>query len=356
MKCSKCNSLVSQRLQTDNFNNETNDFHTLYDKDYWFSYQEKELKLPNILSRARTDLTDRCIYWLDTFLKYKLPPAKTLELGSAHGGFVAMLNWANFDATGLEISPWVVDFSSKTFSVPILLGVVEEQDIKPESLDAIILMDVFEHLADPARTMRHCLSLLKQNGILLIQMPCLPENISYEQMVENNDTFLSILKDVGHLYLFSKKSIREFFYRIGAKYLEFEPPIFSHYDMFFVVSREPLEVNAIEEIEKSLSETPSGRLVQALLDIYKQRNVLREKYEGTEANRAAGLEVINRVSNELSTKEAAIKQLHKTLLQSECNLKIKCDELETIRSSFIWRIIKSFRWIYNRFIPGSNTQ
>ena len=69
-----------------------------YGREYWFSYREQHLDHPNIVVRARSDLAERCIYRLQTLLRYKQPPARFLELGSGHGGFVAMLRAAGFDA------------------------------------------------------------------------------------------------------------------------------------------------------------------------------------------------------------------------------------------------------------------
>jgi 2-polyprenyl-3-methyl-5-hydroxy-6-metoxy-1,4-benzoquinol methylase len=329
MKCTECNSLVSRKPQSDTESNETSGLHNFYGKDYWFSYQENKLNLPNILSRARTDLADRCTYWLDTLLKYKLPPASTLELGSAHGGFVALLRWANFNATGLEIDQWVVDYSSRTFSVPILHGRVEDQKIEPASLDVIILMDVLEHLADPVRTMRHCLTLLKQNGILFIQTPCLPENRSYKHMEENNDNFLSLLKEIGHTYLFNKNAIKKFFHLLGTKYLTFEPAIFSHYDMCLIASREPIQAYSHQEIESKICETPGGRLIQALLDINKKNYVLTEKYEESEVDRSERLGVINNLQKKYdeSEKDRAAR------LEVINNLQKKYDESEKDRAA-----------------------
>ena len=151
---------------------------------------------------------------------------------------MALLHWAGFDATGLELSPWVVQFARKTFGTPMLLGPVEDQQIKLASLDMIALMDVLEHLANPVGTMRHCLELLKPNGILVIQAPCLPEGRSHEDMVALSDPFLEQLKEKEHLYLFSQRSIRELFARLGAEHVVFEPAIFAYYDMFLVVSRD----------------------------------------------------------------------------------------------------------------------
>src|SRR5512136_2035132 len=144
LRCPICETLVAAHAPASDITHVTDDDHQFYGREYWFSHQEKDLGFANIMTRARADLSERCLHWLRAMLKYKLPPAKVLELGSAHGGFVAMLRWAGFDATGLELSPWVVNFARRTFDAPMLLGPVEDQAIAQGSLDAIALMDVLE--------------------------------------------------------------------------------------------------------------------------------------------------------------------------------------------------------------------
>jgi SAM-dependent methyltransferase/uncharacterized coiled-coil protein SlyX len=178
-----------------------------------------------------------------------------------------MFQWAGFDAAGLELSPWVVDFSRQTFDIPTLLGPIEDQAIEPSSLDVICLMDVLEHLPDPTRTMQHCLTLLKPDGLLLIQTPLFLETKTYELMQEEDDRFLEQLKHDEHLLLFSQQAIRRFFRRLGADHLIFEPAIFAHYDMFVVVSRCDLPVYCTADAHEALSATASGRLIRALLDL-----------------------------------------------------------------------------------------
>ena len=132
----------------------------------------------------------------------------------------------------------------------MLLGLVEEQRLEPGSLDMVILMDVLEHLPDPEKTMRHCLRLLKPNGIFVIQTPCLPEGKTYEDLKSQRDPFLEMLIEKEHLYLFSRSSIQNFFHRLQIDHLKFEPAIFSRYDMFLVASREPFAPHSSGENRK----------------------------------------------------------------------------------------------------------
>jgi len=308
LKCESCNTLVVAEVSEVNQTLVTDSDKDFYGRSYWFAHQEEDLGLPNIFARSRSDLPERCIHWLGTVLKYKLPPGKVLELGSAHGGFVAVLRWAGFDATGLELSPWVVDYARQTFEVPTLLGPVEDQLLEANSLDVIVLMDVLEHMPDPTATMGYCLNLLKSDGCIFIQTPRLPEDETFSELVTRRDPFLEQLKEKDHLYLFSERSIQEFFLRLGCKHVQFEPTIFAHYDMFIVVSRTPSEAYTYEDIANALQATSSGRLVLAILDLQQTTQAKlagsQKQFESIEADSAARLEFIEEQGRKLGEVEA----------------------------------------------------
>jgi 2-polyprenyl-3-methyl-5-hydroxy-6-metoxy-1,4-benzoquinol methylase len=286
-ECKVCGTLISleymepQQLQV--LNDET-DF---YGKEYWLSHQSEDLGFPDIHTRSRSDLAERNLHWLRTLLKYRLPPAKVLELGCSHGSFVTLLKQAGYEAAGVEMSPWVVEFGQKTFNVPISVGPIEALDIAPGSLDAIALMDVLEHLPEPSITMAHCLKLLKPDGLLIIQMPQFKAGMNYTTLVETNASFLAMLIPEEHIYLFSDKSAIRLFQQLGADYIQFEPAIFSIYDMFFVVSRLPLVEHTPEQIEAALLATPKGRIALALLDLYEHNLDLTQKLQEFDADRTA---------------------------------------------------------------------
>ena len=249
---------------------------------------------------------------------------------------MAILQSAGFDVTGLEISPWVVQFIRDTFQVPVLLGPVEDQQIEPESLDVIALMDVFEHLPDPVRTMRHCLRLLRPDGILIIQTPRYPEGACHEEMVAQRDRFLEALKPTDHLYLFSRQAIRKFFGEVGAGYVFFETALFGEYDMFVVVSRVPPVIFGPAEIEVALSARPASRMIQSLLDLDADRSVLNRRYVASEADRAARLEALEHQGKQLGEAEAErndlraeVSALHRELKSSEADRAARLEVIET---------------------------
>ncbi len=192
--------------------------------------------------RGRTSRSG-ALDWLRTVLNYKLPPATVQELGSAHGGFVALLRRAGYEATGLELSPSIVEYATKVFAAPMRCGPLESQAIAAGSLDVIAMMDVLEHLPSPVATMGHAASLLKPDGLFVVQTPAFPEGATYEEMLSRDDYFLNHMrnKQAEHLFLFSRRAATELMRRLGFPFVSFEPAIFAAYDMYFVASRAPLE-------------------------------------------------------------------------------------------------------------------
>lgn len=188
-QCKACGTLVSLDSLAPEELIVEDDETDFYGKQYWLNHQDQDLGFPDIYNRARHDLTERNLHWLKTLLKYCLPPANVLELGCAHGSFVGLMKQAGYNASGLEMSHWVVDFGRQTFDVPIHIGPIEQTEIEPGSLDVIALMDVLEHLPDPVSTLNYCSKLLKPNGFFLIQTPQFKSNMDYSNLLEEDSPF-----------------------------------------------------------------------------------------------------------------------------------------------------------------------
>ena len=310
--CERCQTLVVKNWPPAEQFDVVHDESDFYGRSYYESHVIQDYGLPSLGERARNDLNERCMHWMRTVLKYRLPPARTLELGCAHGGFVALMRWAGFDATGLEVSPSLVEYAKSTFGVPMLTGPIERQNIEPGTLDMILHFDVLEHLPDPRATMRRCMELLKPDGLMILQTPCFPASETYEEMVRNKDRFLEQFKPAEHLHLFSRASIARLFSEVGAPFLHFEPAIFDHYDMFLVASPRELTPHSEEEATEALLRRPEGRIVQALLDANTQCKELTRRYGESEADREARLRLLGeadaRIREIEADREAKLRQ------------------------------------------------
>jgi 2-polyprenyl-3-methyl-5-hydroxy-6-metoxy-1,4-benzoquinol methylase len=255
--CRACGTLVSRAPIAEG----------LYEKDYWTKRQTEHHGLPDIRRRARLDLPERCAHWLSRLLTLRLPPARVLDVGCAHGGYVALLDWAGYEATGTEISAEAAQLAQETFGVRVLPGTVESQTFGAASFDVIVLNDVIEHLPDPLATLRHCGKLLSQDGFFVVQTPEYKEHLSYADLRATSDLFLRHMdrNNEEHLYLFSRRSAGLLFSRLGFPHLDFSNPVYS-YDMSFAAGRSKGSEQTAVAIEAALERRPTGRLVQALLD------------------------------------------------------------------------------------------
>jgi 2-polyprenyl-3-methyl-5-hydroxy-6-metoxy-1,4-benzoquinol methylase len=81
---------------------------------------------------------------------------------------------AGFDVTGVEFGDSTVEFVRRRFDLDIRRGPIEEADLE-DKFDAIVMIDVLEHLHAPLETLSACTDHLDNDGALIIQTPCYRE-------------------------------------------------------------------------------------------------------------------------------------------------------------------------------------
>ncbi len=260
--------------------------------------------LPGIEERARADLPERCMHWLRTLLRYHRPSARLLEIGASHGGFLRLAGLAGFHATGIDLSPAIVDLARAWFDVDMRLGPLESAGFADEAFDVVVAFDVLEHLARPEDTLREIRRVLRPDGVLLMQTPNFPA-VDRGELEAANDPFLKLLGGPAHLTLFSERSARAILERAGFPDVTFEPPIFPA-DMFFVAGRALPPPQDKNEVARSLLATPDGRVALALLDVLENcaemRRVAAERLaviEGLSAACDERLALIERLDRQL---------------------------------------------------------
>lgn len=315
LRCDRCQTLVYGQGPPAGLVNVTDRDEDLYGRRYWFAHQTEDLGYPSLIERERMDLVERAPHWTRTVLKYKQPPARVLEIGSGPACLLALLSWAGFEVTGVELSPWLVEHSARSFGVDVRRGTVETLDLAPRSFDVVAALDVLEHLADPLATLRRCADLLAPDGVMIVQTPCYPEGVSYEALVEARSPFLQLLVAPEHLFLFSKTSIAALFGRLGMTELVSETPIYPQHDMYFAASRVPVPARSPEVVAEDLGVRPGGRLVRALLDAIDQVHSLeavraRLGAERDEVARAAAAreQRLREVAAEMETLQSASQE------------------------------------------------
>ena len=262
--CSVCETLVRLHVPSD-IDRVRSDGDDFYGRDYWFRHQIDDLGAFDVVERARRDLPERCAFWTDALLRRTASPARALDVGCGHGGFVAVLRSLGFDATGLELSPSVVEFARATFGIPVEVGRLEDRlEITSSSIDLLVLMDVLEHLPDPLTTMRRAADVLRPDGLIFFQTPSYPESSTLAELKERDDLFLRMLVP-EHLYLFSRSSVQRLLQEVGIGNVEFDDPLAAH-DMMGFAARIAIPRATRPDIDHLLESSPAARFSAAVLD------------------------------------------------------------------------------------------
>ena len=211
------------------------DEHDFYGRRYWTEYS-KARGLPDIGERARSDLSERCCFWLERLLEVTGRPGAPSRSAAVTAASFGSCSELGFDATGTELSGWVVDFAQRTFDVPVLLGRLEMLRSRSPASRASPRSTCSSISDDPLETVRRCAELLAPDGVLLLQTPC----------YRGEGPDWSMFQEDEHIHLFTEESDRRLLLgRAGFGDVRVEPSLFP-YDMWVVASRDALPAGARE--------------------------------------------------------------------------------------------------------------
>lgn len=102
---------------------------------------------------------------LDSFY---VPGKRLLEIGANVGLFLAVAGERGWEATGIEPSAWAVEQGRTRFGVDLRQGAIETVDVEAGSVDALVMLDVLEHLADPAEALRRLRPMMAEQGVFAL--------------------------------------------------------------------------------------------------------------------------------------------------------------------------------------------
>ena len=196
-----------------------------YGDRYWEEHVPERLGLPRLEERARSDLSERAVFHLARILEHLGPGARVLELGCGAGSLTYLLRRAGLDAAGLEMSPAAIELGRRHFGLEVHRGPLEELELEGD-LDAIVAVDVLEHLPHPLSMMKLCARRLASDGLLLLQTPCYRDDGSEWEMLLPGE----------HLHLFTEESIERMLREAGFVAVEVRGSLFP-YDMWVVAAR-----------------------------------------------------------------------------------------------------------------------
>ncbi len=96
---------------------------------------------------------------------------KILDVGCFTGDFLEILQQRGADVYGLELQPEAVKLANKKLPGRVKKVDLNNYKLTPSRFDAVSLLGVIEHVLDPPQLIRQCRSVLKKNGVIIIQTP-----------------------------------------------------------------------------------------------------------------------------------------------------------------------------------------
>ncbi len=137
-----------------------------YNTDYYGSSEEK---FEGLFEKAMDYFRKRRAKRLCKYLDYK---ASVLDIGCGNGRFLKkLLKYGDYELNGIELEGNAAKRASLIPEIKLKIGVIEENDFPQESMDAITMFQVFEHLTEPQKTLKIIHKILKKNGILVMSFP-----------------------------------------------------------------------------------------------------------------------------------------------------------------------------------------
>ena len=142
--------------------------HEIYGDEYWNSDSAKDYGY----SSYEEDVSG----YLRTFeLRADLisphkASGRLLEVGSAAGFFLSVMDKRGYEVHGLEISTEIAESSRKRFGLENIRScLLEDAGYDPGTFDLVTMWDVVEHMADPIVELRRLRDLLVDDGVLVLQ-------------------------------------------------------------------------------------------------------------------------------------------------------------------------------------------
>jgi SAM-dependent methyltransferase len=153
-------------------------------------------------------------YWAcETYLRNArtrfLKEPRVLEVGCGAGYFCYALRSAGYDATGCDISASAISKATGAFGSYYRVIDIESADLPPsERYDIVIMMEIIEHVSNPAQFLDAARRLLAPSGEMFLTTP----NKEAFSEASSRDTELPPV----HLYWFTSRSLEALAKRVGC--------------------------------------------------------------------------------------------------------------------------------------------
>jgi SAM-dependent methyltransferase len=164
----------------------------------------------------------------------RINQGKLLDIGCNRGQFLKLMN-QEFSVYGVERAEIAYTEANSNFPGRIHHGALADYKTGSSKYDVVTMMDVFDHLIDPASSLKHVHNILADNGLLIIKVhniDCLLSKISRRNFYAlippfhlsyfSPDNLRFLLEQNGYKviaqkFIGNRLSLRTIFYRLAKR-------------------------------------------------------------------------------------------------------------------------------------------
>lgn len=174
---------------------------SFYEDDYRVAYKGTFTPKPkHILRAGKVALSRR-----ELLGKWIEKPLKMLDVGTGGGEFAYLMQTLGHDINGIEPNKGYAEYSKKEYGLNVQVGFIQDINQPNDSFDLITIWHVLEHTENPSDVLTKLHSLLKPQGILVVEVPTIeatcqsPKSTFHEAHIFNFnlDTLTKLGEKVG---------------------------------------------------------------------------------------------------------------------------------------------------------------
>ncbi len=98
-------------------------------------------------------------------------PGRLLDVGAGPGLLLGVARSRGWEPRGLDLNPWAAAWARKELGVEIEVGPLETAEYETSSFDAVTMMDLIEHVAEPAALLDEAARVTRPGGGLALLTP-----------------------------------------------------------------------------------------------------------------------------------------------------------------------------------------
>lgn len=148
--------------------------------------------------------------WIDKRVSIGDRTGKVLDIGCGVGSLLNAFSKRGWDAYGIEPTPHYAELARERYGLKVITGFLEDANLPCCYFDMVTLTQTLEHLTDPTQALMSLRNLLKEEGVIYIDVPNIlkPKHFRFFE--------------APHLYTFSPNTLSLLLRKTGFEPIDIE--------------------------------------------------------------------------------------------------------------------------------------